>query len=192
MNEACVEPSTEPQTARGATLCPLTWGKFEASGFGTLWLRWSTIGLRELHFEGPTAPTTTLARFEEVPAIYADPLVRYFAGEREAFHSMPLDLLGTDFQLRVWKSLQKIPYGQVRTYGSIALDIGSPRAMRAVGAANGRNPLPIILPCHRVIAADDKLGGYSGGLERKRFLLELEGVRIQEGIVQPGQLGLFV
>ena len=97
----------------------------------------------------------------------------YFAGERREF-DLELDLVGTNFQRRVWEALRTIPYGETRSYGYVAEQIGSPRAFRAVGLANGRNPIGIIVPCHRVIGANGTLIGYGGGLERKRTLLELE------------------
>jgi methylated-DNA-[protein]-cysteine S-methyltransferase len=103
----------------------------------------------------------------------------YFAGERREF-DLELDLVGTDFQRRVWKALLTIPYGQTRSYGQIAEQIGSPGASRAVGLANGHNPIGIIVPCHRVIGANGSLTGYGGGLDRKRALLELERVRDAE------------
>ncbi len=164
------------------------WGTFEARGLGTLWLAWSDQGLLELSFD---RLNETLADEMPVPAIYAEPLRRYFDGEPEDFASVPLDLRGTDFQLRVWDALRDIPWGQVRTYGGIAQEIKSPRAMRAVGQANHVNPIPIVVPCHRVVEAGHHLGGYGGGVERKQRLLELEGVRFHEGIVQPGQMELF-
>ncbi|MEO6785133.1 MAG: methylated-DNA--[protein]-cysteine S-methyltransferase [Chthoniobacteraceae bacterium] len=97
----------------------------------------------------------------------------YFAGERREF-SVPVAAEGTDFQRRVWRELCAIPYGTTESYGEIARRIGNPRAVRAVGLANGRNPISIIVPCHRVIGANGTLTGYGGGLERKRFLLALE------------------
>jgi methylated-DNA-[protein]-cysteine S-methyltransferase len=101
-------------------------------------------------------------------------LQAYFAGDRTDF-DLPLAPRGTAFQLRVWEGLRTIPFGETISYAELARRIGDPRAVRAVGAANGRNPLPIILPCHRVIGADGSLTGYGGGLPRKRILLELEG-----------------
>jgi methylated-DNA-[protein]-cysteine S-methyltransferase len=98
----------------------------------------------------------------------------YFAGRSKAF-DLPLAPDGTDFQKRVWRVLATIPFGESRSYGEIAATIGAPRASRAVGAANGRNPIPVIVPCHRVIGADGSLTGFGGGMERKRFLLALEG-----------------
>jgi methylated-DNA-[protein]-cysteine S-methyltransferase len=106
-------------------------------------------------------------------------LGEYFAGERTRF-SLPLAPRGDPFQLKVWALLQQIPYGQTRTYGALASELGDPHLAQAVGRANGRNPLSIVVPCHRVVGADGSLVGYAGGLERKRFLLELEedpGVR---------------
>ncbi len=99
----------------------------------------------------------------------------YFDGHRRHF-DLRLAPHGTLFQLSVWRSLGEIPFGQTRSYGEIAGAIGRPRAVRAVGAANGRNPLPIVLPCHRVIGSDGSLTGYAGGLEIKRCLLAHEGV----------------
>ena len=101
-------------------------------------------------------------------------LAQYFAGERTEF-SLPLDFAGTDFQRRVWQALLTIPYGETRTYAEIAQQIGSPAAVRAVGAANGRNPISIIAPCHRVIGSSGELRGFAGGLETKAWLLGLEG-----------------
>ncbi|MBZ5592947.1 MAG: methylated-DNA--[protein]-cysteine S-methyltransferase [Acidobacteriia bacterium] len=98
----------------------------------------------------------------------------YFAGDLREF-DVPLELIGTDFQKRVWNALLTIPYGETRSYTEIAWQIGAPRAVRAVGAANGRNPIPIIVPCHRVIGASGSLVGFGGGLEWKRKLLDLEG-----------------
>jgi methylated-DNA-[protein]-cysteine S-methyltransferase len=103
----------------------------------------------------------------------ADQLGAYFAGELTDF-DIELDLAGTEFQRRVWKALLTIPYGQTRSYGQIAEQIGAPGAARAVGLANGHNPIAIIVPCHRVIGANGSLTGFGGGLGRKRTLLELE------------------
>jgi methylated-DNA-[protein]-cysteine S-methyltransferase len=100
-------------------------------------------------------------------------LAEYFARTRRAF-DLPLDLRGTPFQLRVWNALIGIPYGETRAYSQLAVQIGHAGASRAVGAANGANPVAIIVPCHRVIASGGGLGGYGGGLELKRLLLDLE------------------
>ncbi|BBZ51615.1 methylated-DNA--[protein]-cysteine S-methyltransferase [Mycobacterium heidelbergense] len=103
-------------------------------------------------------------------------LTAYFAGELSDF-DLDLDLRGTEFQRRVWRALLTIPYGETRSYGEIAEQIGAPGSARAVGLANGHNPIAIVVPCHRVIGASGSLTGYGGGLERKRALLELERQR---------------
>ena len=100
-------------------------------------------------------------------------LQEYFAGKRRDF-DLPLHLTGTDFQVQVLEELRRIPYGETTSYGAIATRIGRPKAMRAVGAANGRNPIPIIIPCHRVIGSDGALTGFGGGLDTKAELLRLE------------------
>jgi len=102
-----------------------------------------------------------------------DQLEEYFRGERTEF-DLKLDLIGTAFQRRVWAALLTIPYGETRSYGQIAAQLGAPGACRAVGLANGHNPVGIIVPCHRVIGANGSLTGYGGGLDRKRALLDLE------------------
>ncbi len=101
-------------------------------------------------------------------------LAEYFAGQRRGFN-VTLAPRGTDFQKRVWQALAAIPFGQTRSYVQLAAEIGNAAAMRAVGAANGRNPIPIIVPCHRVIGANGSLTGFGGGLPTKEFLLRLEG-----------------
>lgn len=100
-------------------------------------------------------------------------LDEYFSGRRKSF-DLPLSPQGTEFQRRVWKALCGIPYGETRTYGEIAAAVGNGKACRAVGMANNRNPIAILIPCHRVIGADGKLTGYAGGLQTKEFLLRLE------------------
>lgn len=105
-------------------------------------------------------------------------LREYFAGERQQF-SVPLDFTGTEFQNKVWRALQSIPFGETRSYGELAAQIGAPKASRAVGAANGRNPIPIILPCHRVIGSSGSLTGFGGGLPMKKQLLAHEQTRDQ-------------
>jgi methylated-DNA-[protein]-cysteine S-methyltransferase len=103
----------------------------------------------------------------------ADQLDAYFEGERTTF-DLPLAPVGSEFQRRVWTALQEIPYGQTESYGEVAERIGSPGAARAVGLANGKNPIGILIPCHRVVGANGSLTGYGGGLDRKRQLLDLE------------------
>jgi O-6-methylguanine DNA methyltransferase len=121
-------------------------------------------------------PGLLVVRAEEIAPLQQamQQLRQYFAGECVQF-SCPLDLHGTPFQLAVWQALYCIPYGETRTYAQLATTIGRPRAVRAVGAANGANPVAIIVPCHRVIGSNGSLTGYGGGLSTKRWLLSLEG-----------------
>jgi len=109
----------------------------------------------------------------DVTRATATQLAEYFAGERQSF-DLPLALAGTEFQELAWRSLAEIPYGETASYGEQAIRIGRPRAIRAVGSANGRNPLSIVLPCHRVVAANGSLAGFAGGLSTKRWLLDHE------------------
>jgi methylated-DNA-[protein]-cysteine S-methyltransferase len=120
------------------------------------------------------------ARFEEARR----QLDEYFAGHRTEF-DLPLSPRGTAFQREVWAALRTIPYGEVRSYGQIAAQIGRPGASRAVGLANGRNPISVIVPCHRVIGASGALTGYGGGLPRKRLLLDLEARGREPALVMP-------
>jgi methylated-DNA-[protein]-cysteine S-methyltransferase len=127
------------------------------------------------------------AGWEQDDDVFSDAveqLAAYFAGDLTTF-DVDLELAGTEFQRRVWAALRTIPYGETRSYGEIASQIGAPGASRAVGLANGRNPVGIIVPCHRVIGATGDLTGYGGGLERKRALLQLEQSR------KPAALTLF-
>ena len=117
-------------------------------------------------------------------------LGEYFAGERQLF-DLPLDFRGTDFQKSVWAALLAIPFGETRSYGEIARAIGRPTASRAVGAANGRNPISIVAPCHRVIGGNGALTGFAGGLAAKTLLLRLEGVAVEEGAETPMMSDLF-
>ncbi|GAA4379242.1 methylated-DNA--[protein]-cysteine S-methyltransferase [Actinomadura verrucosospora] len=110
---------------------------------------------------------------DEPFATVAAQLSAYFAGDLTEFE-LPLRLRGTPFQARVWAALQEIPYGETVTYGELAAEIGSPSASRAVGLANGRNPVGVIVPCHRVVGSTGSLTGYGGGLDRKRYLLDFE------------------
>lgn len=130
--------------------------------------------LRHCEFENPRYPYEAAPRGEDkIIANARRQLDAYFAGKLKAF-DLPLAPHGTEFQRRVWDALLKIPYGVTRSYGQQATAIGSPKAMRAVGLANGRNPIAIIIPCHRVIGSNGSLTGYGGGMERKRLLLDLE------------------
>lgn len=109
-------------------------------------------------------------------------LEEYFAGKRKTFTELPVLAKGTSFQLKVWGALFKIPFGVTQSYAEVAQAIGNPKAMRAVGLANGRNPVPIIIPCHRVIGASGTLTGFGGGLPAKKWLLEHEGIRTRQFI----------
>ncbi len=114
------------------------------------------------------------------PFGFSERLRAYFNGEIAALEGLPVDAYGTPFQQRVWAALRTIPVGMVTSYGAIAEQLGNPGASRAVGLANSRNPVAIVVPCHRVIGANATLTGYAGGLHRKRWLLEHEGVRVAD------------
>lgn len=120
-----------------------------------------------------TQPQKALLQTTELLSMATIQLDEYFQGKRTTF-SLPFKLTGTPFQLAVWKELQNIPYGQTTSYKEISQKINKPKAYRAVGMANNKNPLPIIIPCHRVIGSNGKLIGYAGGLKLKNYLLELE------------------
>lgn len=147
-----------------------------ASPIGELVLAGEGDTLTHLRMEEQTHTPVSQPTWVEDPGAFAkavDQLERYFAGELETF-DLDLRLDGTDFQRRVWAGLQRIPYGTTWSYGQLAAEIGSAKAQRAVGLANGRNPIAIIVPCHRVIGANGTLTGFGGGLGRKRALLDLE------------------
>lgn len=136
---------------------------------GTLWLSRDEHGLSRVDFDGRRGARSADPLLVEAEA----QLHAYFTGERQTFE-LPLSPRGTDFQRRVWTAVGAIPYGETTTYSALAAAVGRPRAWRAVGAANGRNPLPVLVPCHRVLDAAGALTGYGGGLVRKRALLDLE------------------
>lgn len=162
-----------------------SWSAFE-SPLGTILLVADEVGLRWLTFvdeRSPEEEARRAARYlgTEVNACShrfldqaAKELVAYFAGRLTEFQT-PAAPIGPEFHLTIWRELLRIPYGQTKSYGQIAREIGQPDAARAVGAANGANPISIVIPCHRVIGADGTLVGYGGGLWRKQRLLELEG-----------------
>ena len=132
--------------------------------------------LRMISFRGGRYPGKVADGWRRGGSVVAnarEQLGEYFAGCRRRF-DLPLAPSGTPFQLRAWQALQDIPYGATCSYGEQARAMGQPRAVRAVGAANGRNPIPIVVPCHRVIGVDGRLTGYAGGLDIKRLLIELE------------------
>ncbi|MEL6329123.1 MAG: methylated-DNA--[protein]-cysteine S-methyltransferase [Planctomycetota bacterium] len=147
---------------------------------GTLTAIATRRGLAALEFPGPRTARAAGAIAQDAiddPELFdrlGEQLAAYFAADRSAF-DLPLDLRGSDFELRVWRALLEIPTGQTRSYAQIAESLDTPGASRAVGLANGRNRIAIVVPCHRVIGADGSLTGYGGGLDRKRKLLELEG-----------------
>lgn len=132
------------------------------------------------HRHRPLDSTFGVRRAGDLDPVVAQ-LDEYFAGGREEF-DLPLAPIGTPFQMRVWTALRAIPYGTTHSYGRLATAVGAPGAARAVGLANGRNPISIVVPCHRVVGADGSLTGYGGGVERKRHLLALEqGLRAVTG-----------
>ena len=122
-------------------------------------------------------PLSSLVYEQEKLAVYAQQIEEYLNGQRKIF-DIPLDLCGTDFQMAVWQALLKIPYGTTKSYSDIAKEIGRPKAVRAVGGAIGANPVPIVVPCHRVIGKDGSLTGFAGGLDIKQQLLKIEGTFI--------------
>ena len=159
---------------------PLRWSWVETE-LGRLFIARSERGLvaLELHESSARERLAGSQALVEDPADLApaaQQLQEYARGERRVFE-LELDLVGSEFELRVWNALRAIPWGRTRTYGEIAQAIGAPSASRAVGRANGRNPLPIVVPCHRVVSGTG-LGGFSGGLEVKQRLLALERVQL--------------
>lgn len=155
---------------------------------GPLTLHRGPHGLTRLDFPGRGPARDEAARDPAALAAAAAQLDEYFAGRRTAF-DLQLDLGGTPFQRRVWAALREIPYGTTVTYTELAHAVGRPDIVRAVGAAVGRTPVPIVVPCHRVIGADGSLTGYGGGLQRKRALLELER-RGADGLEPPREQGV--
>ncbi|GGE26133.1 methylated-DNA--protein-cysteine methyltransferase [Marinithermofilum abyssi] len=164
----------------------VAWSEMD-SPVGPLTLAWSSIGLCRLEFGNGESSlmslkvwlkewlgTVRLERNDVELAPVIHQLQEYFEGNRREFH-IPVDLHGTSFQKLVWHKLQEIPYGEVRAYKEIALEMGAPKAVRAVGGANNKNPVSIIVPCHRVIGSNGSLVGYGGGLKIKEYLLQLEG-----------------
>lgn len=123
-------------------------------------------------------PTGELQKNDKENHRYLQELKEYFSGRRKSF-SVPLDLRGTPFQIKVWKALMEIPYGETVSYKYIAERVENPKGSRAVGMANNKNKIPIIIPCHRIIGADGRLVGYGGGIDIKIKLLELEGIKLQ-------------
>ncbi len=146
------------------------------SPIGELLLVGNDRALHRLHMQSAPRPAAIDPRWEPSAKPFADvalQLDEYFAGARKEF-DVPLALEGNPFEVEVWRELCEIPYGETISYGELARRVGDPGAARAVGVANARNPIAVIVPCHRVIGADGSLTGYGGGLERKRLLLDLE------------------
>ena len=156
------------------------------SPVGPLVLTSDGTALTGVLFDADVDPTWSTAPCAVLDQAAAQ-LGEYFAGERTEF-DLPLEPAGTPFQRSTWLALREIPYAETINYGQLALRVGNPKASRAVGLANGRNPISIVVPCHRVIGADGSLTGYGGGLDRKRLLLDLE--RRVAGVEHP-QLSLL-
>lgn len=164
--------------------------RVKKSPVGPLVLGIGQRGLAVLEFDRGRFPSTAWTRkiewkeSRERLAPFVHELEEYFAGKRREF-SFQVDLRGTEFQKKCWQALLRIPYGETRSYAQIAEEVGCPNGFRAVGMANGDNPIAIVVPCHRVITSSGTLGGYGGGLPAKKWLLELEGVRLEK------QMGMF-
>jgi methylated-DNA-[protein]-cysteine S-methyltransferase len=162
----CTWDSPMGQLYLGATdrgLCKIDFGSEGIEGF----LRW---------FDKKISNAKLIEDNERLFS-YINELKEYFQGDRKQF-TMDLDLIGTDFQQKVWRALQNVDYGKTSSYKDIACSIQNPKALRAVGGANNKNPLPIVVPCHRIIGQDGSLVGYGGGLDYKKYLLRLEGIKI--------------
>jgi methylated-DNA-[protein]-cysteine S-methyltransferase len=162
-------PSSAGQLVRGYLDSPVGTLAVVVDGDGRL------VSIDFLDPDRPLSPAHPEAG-QRIAAV-ATQLREYFAGERREF-DLELAPRGTEFQLQVWEALREIPWGETRSYGELASAIGRPAASRAVGAANGANPIPIVVPCHRVIGSNGSLTGYGGGLERKQTLLEIEGIEV--------------
>ncbi|HUC54632.1 MAG TPA: methylated-DNA--[protein]-cysteine S-methyltransferase [Candidatus Cybelea sp.] len=155
------------------------YARFE-SPVGPLLLAGDAKALRRVSFESSKRAMPPLGDWKQNRAAFAEvirQLQAYFRGELKEF-DLPLAMEGTEFQLRVWNALREIPYGETISYAQLARRIGNPQAVRAVGLANGSNPIPIIVPCHRVIGSDGSLTGFGGGLSTKKKLLELENKQL--------------
>lgn len=145
---------------------------FHCTPIGELGIAENGRAITAIYFEGE-APSDALRGETPLLREAARQLDEYFAGRRREF-DLPLEPAGTPYRQRVWQALRQIPYGQTATYGQIAARTDNPRASRAVGGANHHNPIPVVIPCHRVVGSGGALTGYAGGLERKKILLEIE------------------
>ncbi|MGD1848552.1 MAG: methylated-DNA--[protein]-cysteine S-methyltransferase [Salibacteraceae bacterium] len=148
------------------------------SPLGTLALKANDDGLMEVLFSKETPDSGNVPKLLENPV---EQLRAYFSGQRKHF-DLALNPQGTDFQKRVWKRLEEIPYGHTASYLDIARQLGDEKATRAVGAANGKNPIAVVVPCHRVVGSDRSLTGYAGGIQNKKWLLELEHGGVQSSL----------
>ncbi len=146
---------------------------FYQTDIGKIAIAENGTAITNLYFQSEKVPEDAVVQETELLQEACHQLLNYFAGKRKEF-SLPLAPTGTEFQQNVWKSLRAIPYGETRSYKDIAQNVGSLKAFRAVGMANNKNPIPIFIPCHRVIGANGKLVGYAGGLNMKEQLLNLE------------------
>lgn len=156
---------------------------YENELVGTLTLVGDEAGLRYLGFPNDKYPMALDPQWRRDPGVFTQTksqLASYFSGERQSF-DLPLMPEGTSFQLKVWAALQTIPYGKLVSYQWVADTIDNPKAVRAVGAANGRNPIPIVIPCHRVVGSDGSLTGFGGGLDLKQRLIHLENPKVAMG-----------
>jgi methylated-DNA-[protein]-cysteine S-methyltransferase len=160
---------------REGALCALDFGDRDESNRALLERRFGAIDVRE----GREARETRRR------------LEAYLAGDLEALDAIAVDLGGTEFQAKVWAALRRIPPGRTVSYTELAAAVGSPSAVRAVGTANGQNPVPVVIPCHRVVRSDGTLGGYGGGLDRKRWLLDHEKARLARSAANSAQRPLF-
>ena len=151
-----------------------TFYSYTYGGVGKIEIGTESERITDVHFAKSFVPPSEYSREEtSLHQKAAEQLREYFEGRRKVF-DLPLAPVGTEFQMRCWDALLEVPYGETRSYGDIARAAGSPKGFRAVGMANNRNPVAIIIPCHRIIGSDGKLVGYGGGLDIKVFLLELE------------------
>jgi methylated-DNA-[protein]-cysteine S-methyltransferase len=169
----------KPKLAKVEEMGEVYYTRFE-SPIGPLLLAGDAKALRRVSFESSKRSSPPPADWKQNRAAFAEvirQLQAYFRGELKEF-DVPLAMEGTEFQLRVWNALREIPYGETVSYAQLAGRIGNPKAVRAVGLANGSNPIPIIVPCHRVIGSDGSLTGFGGGLSTKKKLLELENKQL--------------
>lgn len=154
----------------------MTYGAYIESPIGVLQVRGSDKGVTHVTFVSELGAEASFKK-NTLIEMCVQQLKEYFQGQRNAF-DIPLDWRGTVFQQSIWQSLLDVPFGAVASYSDIAIAVSNPKAVRAVGAANGKNPIAIIVPCHRIIGSNGSLTGYAGGVERKAWLLNHEGVQL--------------